>query len=101
MCKSSVRPIRIGSWQHSLSIHCLSFSFIQAFSISPLQYPTTVTRSRHSTYTLSEFHAEAPQATASEELVVAAAEGFEPATLRTKGAESTNEPPRPTHHLIL
>src|SRR6218665_7775 len=69
-------------------------------SASSVPY-TTVSRSRHSTYTLSEFHAEAPQATASEELAVAAREGFEPATLRTKGAESTNEPPRPTHHLIL
>ena len=46
---------------------------------------------------MSEFHAEAPQATASEGL----AQGlylarFEPKTLRTKGYESTNEPPRPT-----
>ena len=49
---------------------------------------------------MSEFHAEAPQAIASEELAqgpdVAARAGFEPATLRTKGAKSTNEPPRPT-----
>jgi len=45
--------------------------------------------------TVSEFHAEAPQATTSEGLVrgpyMAARAGFEPATLRTKGAESTNE----------
>ena len=50
--------------------------------------------------TVSEFHAEAPQATASEGLAqspyVAARAGFETATLRTKGAESTNELPRPT-----
>ena len=47
--------------------------------------------------TVSEFHAEAPQATASEGLAqgpdVAAIEGFEPMTLRTKGVKSTNEPP--------
>ena len=56
---------------------------------------TTQRRSKHSTDTVSEFHAKAQQATASEGLVqgpyVAARTGFEPATLRTKGAESTNE----------
>ena len=49
--------------------------------------------------TVSEFHAEAPQAIASEGLAqgpcVVARVGFEPTTLRTKGIESTNEPPRP------
>ena len=49
---------------------------------------------------MSEFHAEAPQATASEGLAqcpyVSARAGLEPATLRTKGDESTNEPPWPT-----
>ena len=49
--------------------------------------------------TVSEFHAEAPQATASEGLAqgpcVAALAVFEPATIRTKGDESTNDPPRP------
>ena len=29
-------------------------------------------------------------------MYVAAKAGFEPATLRTKGVESTNDPPRPT-----
>ena len=47
-----------------------------------------------------EFHAEGPQATASEGLVqspyVADRAGFELWTLRTKVAESTNEPPGPT-----
>jgi len=47
-----------------------------------------------------EVHAEAPQVTASEGLAqgryVAARAGFQFATLRTKGVESTNEPPRPT-----
>ena len=63
--------------------------------------------SRHSTDTVSEFHAEAPQATVSEGLAqgpyVAARAGFEPEILRTKGDESTNESPRPTiyvHHLL-
>ena len=50
--------------------------------------------------TVSEFHAKAPQATASEGLAqgpyVAARAEFEPTTLRTKGTESTNEPPCPT-----
>ena len=49
---------------------------------------------------MSEFHAEAPQATASEGLAqglyVAAKAEFESATLRVKGDQSTNEPPRPT-----
>jgi len=74
-------------------------SFIQATSIAHLQvHYTTQRRSRHSTDTVSEFHAEAPQATASEGLdqgpYVAARAGFKPETLRTKGAESTNGPPR-------
>ena len=60
------------------------------------KYTTTQKRSRHSTDTVSEFYAEAPQATASEGLAqgpyVAARVGFEPATLRTKGVKSTNTP---------
>ena len=46
--------------------------------------------------TVSGFHAKAPQATASEGLAqgpYVARAGFEPKTLRTKGDESTNEPP--------
>jgi len=53
---------------------------------------------------VSEFHAEAPQATASERLAqgpyVAAREssreGFEPATLRTKAASQQHQPSRPS-----
>ena len=56
----------------------------------------TQRHSRHSTNTASEFHAEAPQATASEALAqgpyVATRAGFEPMTLQTKGSKSTNEP---------
>jgi len=51
-------------------------------------------RSRRST--VSEFHAEAPQTTASEGLAqgpyVAATAGFKHTTLRMKGDESTKEP---------
>jgi len=47
-----------------------------------------------------EFHAKASQAIASEGLVqgayVVARMGFKPTTLRIKGDESTDEPPRPT-----
>jgi len=49
-----------------------------------------------------EFHAEVPQATASEGFAygpyVAARVGFEFTTLRMKGDESTNEPPHPTRN---
>ena len=73
-------------------------SFIQTISIEPEQVYTTQRLSRHSTDTVLEFHAEAPQATASEELAqgpfVAARAGFEPTTLRTKGDKYTNEPPQ-------
>ena len=53
---------------------------------------------------LSELHVEVPQATANEGLVqspyVVARMGFEPTTLRTKGNESTNEPPPPITAVI-
>ena len=49
---------------------------------------------------MSEFHAKAQQATVSQELAkspyVAARAGFELTTIRTKGDESTNEPPLST-----
>src|SRR6218665_170861 len=49
---------------------------------------------------MPEFHAEAPQATASEGLAqdpyVAARTEFETTTLRSKGVDSTNASPRPT-----
>ena|SRR6218665_1455365 len=74
-------------------------SFIQVISIAPLQVHYY---SRHSRGTVPEFLAEAPQATASEGLAqcpyVAARTGFEPATLRTKGVESTNAPPQSTEN---
>ena len=55
-------------------------------------FPTTLYRS---------LHAEALHATVSEGLAqsayVAARAGFEPTTLRSKGIESTNEPPHLTN----
>src|SRR6218665_2103672 len=57
-------------------------------------------RSRHSKDTVSEFNAKAPQASASVGLAqgpnMATRVGFEPATRRMKGDESTNEPPHTT-----
>src|SRR6218665_1872835 len=74
-------------------------SFIQTISIAPLQR-----RSRRSTDTAPEFHAEAPHATESERLAqgpyVAAKAGIEHMTLRTKGVDSTKAPPRPTIVLL-
>ena len=60
---------------------------------------TTQWHSQHSTDTVSEFHSETPQATASEGLAqgpyVAARAGFEPTILWTEGIESSNEPSCP------
>ena len=85
------------------SINSFIHSFVQSvyfYSASSSKSSNTQRRSLHSTDTMAEFHAEAPQATASEGLAqgpyMAAGAGFEPATLQTKGDESINEPPRPT-----
>ena len=43
----------------------IRYLFIQAIFIETLQAATTQKRSRHSPDTVPEFHAEAPQATAS------------------------------------
>src|SRR6218665_267033 len=68
-------------------------------SIAHLQVYYTQRRSRQSTDTFSEFHAEAPQTTVSEELsqgpYVAARASVEPTTLRTKDVDSTHAPPKP------
>ena len=81
-----------------LRLSCLKF--IHSIFKAPLQSTTTQSRSRQSTNTVLGFHAEAPQATASEGLAqgpyVAAIAEFELATLRTKRAESTSEPLCPT-----
>ena len=89
-------------------LHLFTHSFrLFSPSSSPLLFRGAP---RHSTDAVSEFQAEAPQATAIEGVIqgpyVAARAGFEPATLRTKGDESTNESPRPTlsvtvHTVIL
>ena len=84
--------------------YCHSFWI---FLLHLFKSTTTQRRSRHSTDrpTVSEFHAEVLQASASEGLAqglyVAARAGFEPTTLRSRGIESTNERPRPTHIVCL
>src|SRR6218665_3692012 len=81
------------SFTHSL-IYPLIHSFIQAIIIAPLQVhyysrdaPDT-TRILYRSFTPSERFAQDPH--------VAARGRFEPANLRAKGDESTNEPPRRT-----
>src|SRR6218665_23614 len=67
-------------------------SFIQDISIAPLQAHYHSKALPHSTDTVSQCHVEAPPATESEGLAQGPyVAGFEPATLPTKGAESTNE----------
>src|SRR6218665_1672084 len=82
-----------GPWAMSLFIPDIH-SFIHSGYF--FKSTTTQRRSQHSMDTVSEFHAKAQQATASEGLAqgpyVAARAGFEPMTLRMKGDESTNEP---------
>ena len=101
-----VLTLHLSVCQNPGGTHCHSFiySFTHSFRLCLwrlFKSTTTQRRSRQSTDILSEFHAEAPQATTSDGLAqgpyVAAKAGFEPATLWTKGVESTNEPPRPTH----
>src|SRR6218665_1543729 len=76
-------------------IHSLRLFLLRLF-----KFNTTQRRSQHSTDTVPEFHAEAPQAIVSEGLAqipyVGARAGVEPMTLQTKGADSTNVPPCPT-----
>jgi len=60
------------------------------FLLRLVKSATSHSRSRHSTYTVSEFHAKVPHATASEGLAQA------PYVAVRAGLESTNEPPRPT-----
>ena len=80
--------------------YCFVFLYVHSsYFYSAASSPLLTQRlSRHSTDTVSEFHAEAPLPTANEGLAqgpyVAAKAGLEPATLWTKGAESTNELPR-------
>src|SRR6218665_2235339 len=78
--------------RNRLHIHS---GYFYSTSSSPLLLRVTP----DSTDNVSEFCAEAPQATASEGLVqgpyVAPRAGFEPMTSRTKGDESINEPHAP------
>ena len=89
---------RLGLNAVGLFIH----SFIHSgyfYSASQFLYYSEALPTQHA-YCVGVSHRSAtPQATASEGLAqglyVAARAGFEPATLRTKGVESTNAPPRP------
>ena len=87
-------------WRFTIRKPQMHQAFIHSFLQRLFKSTTTPRRSRQSTDTESEFHAKAPQATESEGLAqgpyVAARAGFEPTTLRPKGDETTNEPPRPT-----
>ena len=102
MVDETVPLIEIHSFLHSF-IHSFIPSFIHSFR-SFLQrlfmFATTQKRSRHSTDTAPEFHAEASQTTVREGLAqgpyVAARARFEPTTLRSKGFDSTYAPPRLT-----
>ena len=77
------------------------YSFIHAISIAPLQvhYYSEALPTQHG-YCVGVSR-EAPQATASEGLAqgpyVVDRAGFELATLRRKGAKSTNAPPHPKY----
>src|SRR6218665_1622294 len=81
------------------------YSFIWDISIAPLRASATQRHSRHSTDTVPEFHAEAPQATVSKELAqdpyVAARAGGKPNTLRPKGIDSTKVPLNPTLSCVV
>ena len=80
-------------------------SFIHAISTAPIQVHYYLEALLHSTDTVSEFHAEVPQARATEGLAhgpcVAARVGFEPATFQMKGDEFTNEPQRPRVMMMM
>src|SRR6218665_2535520 len=83
------------------SVEDIIHSFIRSgYLYSASSNPLLLGGAPDTALTQSEFHAEAPRATASEGLAsgryVAARTGFEPTTLRTEGDKSTNEPPRPT-----
>src|SRR6218665_188449 len=104
------RPLRDTAVDGITSYQLLSIlfinSFIQAFSLAPLQvrYYSKALQAQHGYY-VSEFHAEAPQATVSEGLAkgpyVAARVGFEPTTIRMKGVESNIETLCPTLTVYL
>src|SRR6218665_3638579 len=82
------------------SLYCILFIYFshhQPFRSAPSQ-PQQLTLCR-------SLHAEALQSTASEGLgpgpYVAVRAGFEPTTIRSKGINSTNAPPRPVSCTVL
>ena len=99
MKKSVATVLELQRLLNDFNVHSLN-SFVQAISIAPLQvhYYSEVLPTQHG-YCVG-VSAKAPHATASEGLAqgpyVAARAGLELVTLRTKGDESTNEPPHPT-----
>ena len=78
-----------------------NYSFIQAISVAPLQvrYSEALLTKHGSCVGVSRPSATGNCAwrTCPRSLYVAARAGFEPATIRTKGVEYTNAPPRPTY----
>ena len=83
------------------SLQCYSFIHSGYFYSPLFKSSTTKMRTRHSTDTVPEFHADEPQATVSEihaqGTYVAARARVAPMTIRTKVVDSTKEPPRPTN----
>ena len=75
-------------------------SIIQTIFIAPLQVLSEALPTQHGY--CAEFHAEAPQATVSEELAqgpyMVARAGVEPTKLRLKAINTTNVPRRPQAH---
>ena len=99
--RNSFRPkfqIRMYTFEKRSALINKLIKLFRLFLCHPFKSSTTQRRTRHSTHTVSEFHAEAPQATASEglaqDLYMATRAGIEPTTIRTIGVDSTNEPPR-------
>src|SRR6218665_1564030 len=86
-----------GHPEDPFEINAVEYKFIHSryFFSASFKSTTTQRRSRHSTDIVSEFHAEAPQATVSEELAqgpsVAARAGVKATTLRLTVCDSTNK----------
>src|SRR6218665_2334528 len=91
----------------TMCVHMQISSFIHSGYINSASSSPLLLRGapHYSIDTVSEFHAEALQAIASERLAqgpyVAARVGFEPATLLTPDAEHITKPPRPKNESEL
>src|SRR6218665_2589770 len=84
---------------HFSSVHPFFIHSFRLFQYRLFKLAATQRRSRHSMDTVLEFHAETPNATASEGIAqgpyVASRARIEPTTHQSKGFDSTNAPPRP------